>query len=187
VGPPRCLPLLATTLATLLTTTVTALAAALTAAVAAARLVSAAAAAALRRSPRAAALAAAAVATVAATVASSLSTAVTSTVSAATASVAAAARSTTASAVGGLVDANPTSVEFLVVHGLHSGIGLGVLGIANKAKASAAASIAVLNHDGFFDLTELLELLTESLVVGVPCEASNEELRHGESDVWVEH
>jgi len=185
VGPARCLPLLATTLATFLTTTVTALTAALTATVAAARLVSAAAA--LRRSPRAAALAAAAVATVAATVASSLTTAVTSTVSAATASVAAAARSTTASAVGGLVDANPTSVEFLVVHGLHSGIGLGVLGIANKAKASAAASIAVLNHDGFFDLTELLELLTESLVVGVPCEASNEELRHGESDVWVEH
>jgi hypothetical protein len=164
-------------------------------------------------------------------------------VSAAAATVAAAARSTTASAVGSLVDANPTSVEsgrvstahcwgicgdgryvLLVVHGLHSGIGLGVLGIANKAKASAAASIAVLNHDlwhvsmgsmltkaivgwrvtyGFFDLTELFELLTESLVVGVPCEASvkgqwrsvckgagylpNEELRHGGSDFWVEH
>jgi hypothetical protein len=70
---------------------------------------------------------------------------------------------------------------------LHSGIGLGVLRIANKAKASATTSIAVLDHNGFFDLTELFELLTKSLVVGVPCEASNEELRHGESDVWVEH
>jgi hypothetical protein len=52
----------------------------------------------------------------------------------------------------------------------------------------------------FFDLTELLELLAKSLVVGMPCEASvkgqsrprsrngahlpNEEFRHVVSDVW---
>jgi hypothetical protein len=81
----------------------------------------------------------------------------------------------------------------LVVHGLHSSIGLGVLSIANKAKATAASGIAVLNHDllrcehysayatkfvkqrvtySFLDLTELLELLAESLVVGMPCKAS---------------
>jgi imidazolonepropionase-like amidohydrolase len=106
--------------------------------------------------------------------------AVTSTVSTTTAAVAAATGSAAASAVRSLVDADPTSIEFLVVHGLHSGIGLGVLRIADEAKASATTSIAVLNHDGFFDCTELLELLTESLVVGMPCEASNEELRHGE-------
>jgi hypothetical protein len=35
----------------------------------------------------------------------------------------------------------------LVVHGLHSSIGLRVLSIADKAEATAAASIAVLNHD----------------------------------------
>jgi hypothetical protein len=35
----------------------------------------------------------------------------------------------------------------LVVHGLHSGIGLRVLSIADKAKATATSSIAVLNHD----------------------------------------
>jgi hypothetical protein len=80
-----------------------------------------------------------------------------------------------------------------VVHSLHGSIGLSVLCIPNKAKASAASSIAVLNHDlsrcehswigatemvkqrathSFFDLAEFLELLAQSLVVGMPRKAS---------------
>jgi len=94
-------------------------------------------------------------------------------VASATASAATAA---TSSAVRGLVDADPTSVELLVVQSLHGRVGVCVIGEADEAKASAATSVAVLDDNGFFDLAELLELLAEGAVVGVPGKASNEQL-----------
>jgi hypothetical protein len=102
------------------------------------------------------------------------------TVTTAAASVATASGCATAATVGSLVDTDPTAIELLVVHSLHSSIGLRVLGIANEAEAPATSSIAVLDDDSFFDLTELVELLAKSLVVGVPRKASNEEFRHGD-------
>jgi len=51
-------------------------------------------------------------------------------------------------------------------------------GIADKSEATAASSITVLDDNGFINLTELLESFTESGLIGVPCEAANEELRH---------
>jgi len=185
-GSSACLPLLTTTLTTFLTAAVAAtLTTTLAAAVAAARLVSAATAAALGWTPLTATVSFTTAA--AAAIAASLLSSVASTVSTTATSIAAASGSAATSTVGSLVDTDPASVELLVVHGLHSGIGLGVLRIANEAKASAAASITVLDYDGFFDLTELFELLAKSLVVGMPCKASNKEFRHGGSDVWIEH
>jgi len=185
-GSSACLPLLTTTLTTFLTAAVAAtLTTTLAAAVAAARLVSAATAAALGWTPLTATVSTTAAAAAAA-IAASLLSSVASTVSTTATSIAAASGSAATSTVGSLVDTDPASVELLVVHGLHSGIGLAVLRIANEAKASAAASITVLDYDGFFDLTELFELLAKSLVVGMPCKASNKEFRHGGSDVWIE-
>jgi len=184
-GSSACLPLLTTTLTTFLTAAVAAtLTTTLAAAVAAARLVSAATAAALGWTPLTATVSFTTAA--AAAIAASLLSSVASTVSTTATSIAAASGSAATSTVGSLVNTDPASVELLVVHGLHSGIGLGVLRIANEAKASAAASITVLDYDGFFDLTELFELLAKSLVVGMPCKASNKEFRHGGSDVWIE-
>jgi len=184
-GSSACLPLLTTTLTTFLTAAVAAtLTTTLAAAVAAARLVSAATAAALGWTPLTATVSFTTAA--AAAIAASLLSSVASTVSTTATSIAAASGSAATSTVGSLVDTDPASVELLVVHGLHSGIGLAVLRIANEAKASAAASITVLDYDGFFDLTELFELLAKSLVVGMPCKASNKEFRHGGSDVWIE-
>jgi len=186
-GSSACLPLLTTTLTTFLTAAVAAtLTTTLAAAVAAARLVSAATAAALGWTPLTGTVSFTTAAAAAAAIAASLLSSVASTVSTTATSIAAASGSAATSTVGSLVDTDPASVELLVVHGLHSGIGLGVLRIANEAKASAAASITVLDYDGFFDLAELFELLAKSLVVGMPCKASNKELRHAGSDVWIE-
>jgi hypothetical protein len=75
-----------------------------------------------------------------------------------------------------------------VIHVRNGSIGLGVLTEANETEATAAAGVAVLDDDlralvkgalgrarntySLLDLAELLELGTESLVVGVPGEAS---------------
>lgn len=71
-----------------------------------------------------------------------------------------------------------------VVHVGNGRVGLGVLGEANKAETTAATGVAVLHDDlcslvrvacgwaegtySFLDLTELFELATESLIIGVP-------------------
>jgi hypothetical protein len=116
----------------------------------------------------------AAVATATATVAATAATAVTSS------EAAAAATTTAAGAVRGLVDADSASIELDVVHVLHSSVGLSIGREADKTEASAATSVAVLDDDGLFDLAELLELLAQSLVIGVPRKTSYEELRHGD-------
>jgi len=84
--------------------------------------------------------------------------------------------------VGGSVDADRATVEFDVVHGLDGVLGFGVLGEAHEAKAAAAASIAVLDHDGLFHLAEFLKLGSERYIIRVPREAANEDFRHGEKD-----
>lgn len=76
-----------------------------------------------------------------------------------------------------------------VVHIGNGSIGLGVLGETNEAEATAATGITVLDNDlrwsvvvawvrmrctnGFLNLTELFELAAESLVIRVPCKASD--------------
>jgi len=98
--------------------------------------------------------------------------------------VAAAAAEPTAGARGRLVsssvDADGAAVEFDIVHGLNGVFGLGVLREAHEAKAAAAASVAVLDHDCFFDIAKLLELGPERHVIRVPGEAANEDFRHDE-------
>jgi len=74
----------------------------------------------------------------------------------------------------GFVNAYSSTVELNVVHRRDGGISLGVLGESHKAKATAASSITVFNHNSFFDLTELLELGSQSGIVRMPCKASNE-------------
>lgn len=75
-----------------------------------------------------------------------------------------------------------------IVHVSDGGVSLGVLGEANKAETTAATGVAVLYDDlrlsvmvacewardtyGFLDLAELLELAAESLIIGVPSEAT---------------
>ena len=76
-----------------------------------------------------------------------------------------------------------------VVHVCNSGVSLGVLRETNEAETTAATGITVLDDDlrwsvvvawvwmrctnGFLNLTELFELAAESLVIGVPCKASD--------------
>jgi len=123
----------------------------------------------------------AAVATTAATVTSTLASIAAATASATVSSVASSAAAATTTATGAvrcLVDADGTSVKLDVVHVLHCIVGLGVLGEAHETESTATASIAVLNDDGFLNLAEFLELLAQSLVVGMPCKATNEEFGH---------
>jgi len=82
--------------------------------------------------------------------------------------------------VGSPVDADGATVEFDVVHGLDGVFGLGVLGEAHEAKAAAAASVAVLDHDGLFHIAKLLKLGPERYIIRVPREAANEDFRHDE-------
>jgi len=98
----------------------------------------------------------------------------------ATATVAATSWATRRRFVGGSIDADRATIEFNVVHGLDGGVGFTVLGEAHEAKAAAAASIAILNHDGLFDLAKLLKLGSESHIIGMPGEAANEDFGHDE-------
>jgi len=82
--------------------------------------------------------------------------------------------------VGGPVDADGATVEFDVVHGLDGAFGLGILREAHEAKAAAAASVAVLDHDGLFHIAKLLKLGSERHIIRVPREAANEDFRHDE-------
>jgi len=84
----------------------------------------------------------------------------------------------TSSTVRGLVNADCTSVKLDIVHVLHGGVSLGILGEANEAKATAATSIAILDDDSFFNLAEFFELLAKGSVIGMPCEATNKEFGH---------
>lgn len=103
-----------------------------------------------------------------------------------TAAVSAAAEATTATSstttgtVGGFVDTDLTTVEFDVVHVLNGIVSL-VFGLeADEAKATATASVAILNNDSFFNDTELLEFGAKDGVVGVPGQAADEQLGHDE-------
>lgn len=111
------------------------------------------------------AFASAAITSLTATVASAVSTAAAATIAASSWGAAA--------TVGGLIDTDPASVEFLVVQRLHGGIGLSIVRISDEAETPAAARVAVLDDDGFFDLAKLLELLAQRSIVGVPSKASN--------------
>jgi len=85
-----------------------------------------------------------------------------------------------------------------VVHGLDRGIGSGIVVEAHEAEATAAACIAIFHYDlprisghtfasmvarGTYclvDLAEFFELLTQGVVISVPCEAASK----GQSSQW---
>jgi len=85
-----------------------------------------------------------------------------------------------------------------VVHGLDRGIGSSIVIEAHEAEATAAACIAILHYDlrsvsghsfafmvargtyCLLDLAEFFELLTQGVVISVPCEAAYE----GQSSQW---
>jgi len=118
---------------------------------------------------------------VAATAAAVVATATASTsVAAASVAAATAAAAATSSTIGCLVDADGTTIEFDVVHVLHSIVGLSIRGVTDETETPAAASVAVLDDDSLLYLAELLELRTQSGVIGVPRKTSYEELRHGD-------
>jgi len=118
---------------------------------------------------------------VATTAAAVVATATASTsVAAASVAAATAAAATTSSTIRCLVDADSTTIEFDVVHVLHSIVGLSIRGVTDETETPAAASVAVLDDDSLLYLAELLELRTQSGVIGVPRKTSYEELRHGD-------
>jgi hypothetical protein len=97
-----------------------------------------------------------------------------------------------------LVQGNVTSARDVlnVVHGRDCGISIGFLTISDEPKATAAASVSVFDDDldgrwlgycvmvawqwdyayCFLDSSKLLEFLAKSVLIGVPCEASEDEL-----------
>jgi hypothetical protein len=65
-----------------------------------------------------------------------------------------------------------------VIHRSDGGISFSLLRETHKAESTATACVSVLDYDGFFDLTILLEFRTEGGIIGMPCEAANEQLGH---------
>jgi hypothetical protein len=120
-----------------------------------------------------------AVATAAAAVVATTAAA-TSVAAASVATATAAATATASGTIRCLVDADGTTVKFDVVHVLHGSVGLSIRGVTDEAETPAAASVAVLDDDSLLYLAELLELRTQSDVIGVPRKTSYEELRHGD-------
>lgn len=116
---------------------------------------------------------AAAVSAIATTVATA------STTAAKAASTATGEAAATSTALGGFVNTNGTSVELDVVHCVNGSVSISLLSIANESEATAATGVTVLNNDSLLHNSELLKLHAESILVGVPSQASDEELRHG--------
>jgi len=52
------------------------------------------------------------------------------------------------------------------------------LGVTDEAKATATASVAILDDYSFLDGSKFLELLAQCILIGVPRQSSNKELRH---------
>jgi hypothetical protein len=88
------------------------------------------------------------------------------------------AESASGSVVRRPVDTDHSAVEFDVVHGANSLVGIIFLGVSDKSKATATASVAILDDDSFLDGAKLLELLSQSVLLGVPCQATDKKLRH---------
>jgi hypothetical protein len=80
--------------------------------------------------------------------------------------------------VRGLVYTNRPAVELDVVHGCDRFLGILLLGVSHESETAASAGISILNDDSFLDLAEFFELLAKRAFFGVPCQASNKELRH---------
>jgi len=115
---------------------------------------------------------------------STTSIATTSTASSITATAAtstsetAASTSTSRATLASLVDTDGAAIELNVVHGSNGSFSIGLLTITDKAETTTAASVTILDDDSLLDGAELLELLTKRILISVPCEAANEELRH---------
>lgn len=68
----------------------------------------------------------------------------------------------------GLVDTDLASVKFSVMHCCYRSVGSSLVGEAHETETAAATGVAVLHDDGIFNLTKLLELFEEGLIIGVP-------------------
>ncbi|KAK3069475.1 hypothetical protein LTR53_012157 [Teratosphaeriaceae sp. CCFEE 6253] len=107
-----------------------------------------------------------------------------------TATAAEASSTATRRTLGSLVDADRATIELNVIHSCDGGIGSRILRKAYEAEATTTPGISVLDDDlwpsqsvqrhrrhasrahSLVNLAELLELLAQGLVVGVPCEAT---------------
>lgn len=107
-----------------------------------------------------------------------ISTAAASIVAATASEAAASAAAGVVAAIRRLVDTDGTTVEFDIIHGSNGSFRFGLLGEANEAESTAAAGIAVLDDNGFFDSSKLLKLSAEGRVICVPGETADEKLRH---------
>jgi hypothetical protein len=86
--------------------------------------------------------------------------------------------SASGSVVRRLVDTDHSTVKLDVVHGANCLVGIFFLSVSDKSKATATASVAILDDDSFLDGAKLLELLSQGGLLGVPCQATDKKLRH---------
>jgi len=125
---------------------------------------------------------AASAATTVATAAAAI-TAVTSTVAANSGATAAA---TTTTPFGSAVNLYSATVELGLIQAADSLIGMIGARVGNESEAAAATGLAVADNDGVFNLTKLLKLASQGIVVRCPGQATDEkfnrhdfELTHG--------
>jgi len=108
------------------------------------------------------------------------STATTEAPEAAAATTTTTAEATSARApLGSAVDADGSAIELNVIHSIDCSLCIGILTKAYEAKAPAATGVAILDDNRLLNGSELLELLAESHLIGMPGEAANKELGHG--------
>jgi hypothetical protein len=88
------------------------------------------------------------------------------------------ASTATSSTISCFVDSNGTTVEFNIVHRANRSVGVCLVGELHEAKATAPTSVAVFDHNRFFNLTKLLELGAESGIISVTGKAANEKFSH---------
>lgn len=82
-----------------------------------------------------------------------------------------------------MVYSNCAAVKVNVVHACECLIGLVLAPEPNKPEATTAIGVAIFDDDSLFDVSILGETFLESLVGGVPRQATNEQFRHRE---WKE-
>jgi len=111
------------------------------------------------------------------TTATTITTSATATTEATTASTAT-TTSTTLRAFVGVVNADVSAINGLIVHAVLGVLSARGISEGNKAEATRATSLAISQHNGISNLSELREDLTERVIGGTPGKVADEELGH---------
>ncbi len=70
------------------------------------------------------------------------------------------------------VDANGSTIEFLTIHFAHSALSCFIAAKSHETETTAATSIAILNHFGFFYFAKAFECRTQSVIIRGPSQAA---------------